>query len=79
MVGQLEVYALTGKHQWEDFVDPGNGRPRADGSLKAVEQRDIEVIWTSVQTVYSSQIAIHTTGIDALNDSVPEGYKKRDN
>ena len=75
MVEQLEVYALAGKLPWEDFADPGNVRPNADGTLTAVQQRDVEAIWTSAQAVYSAQSAIRTACIDALNDAVPEGYK----
>ena len=75
MVEQLEVYALTGEQPWSDFDNPGNFRPRLDGTLTAVKQQDIKVIWTAAQAVYSSQIAIRTAVIDALNDAVTEGYK----
>ena len=75
-VEQLEVYTLTGKQAWEDFPDPGNTRPHANGTLNATQQKDMEALWTGAREVYSSQIAIRTTIIDALNDAVPEGYNK---
>ena len=75
MFPQLELYTLTGEQLWEDFRDQGNVRPQADVSLTSAQQRAVESIWTAVQAVYSSQIAIYTAVINALNDAVPEGYK----
>ena len=65
MVEQLEVYALTGKQAWEDFPDPGNTRPHADGTLNATQQKDMEALWTGARKVYSSQIAIQTASLRA--------------
>ena len=75
MLEQLEVNTLTGGQPWKDFADPRNVRPRADDSLTAIKQREMEVIWTSAQAVYSSQIAIGTVVINTLINAVPEGYK----
>ena len=75
MVEQLEVYALTVEQPWADFVDSGYVQPQADGSLTSAQQSDVKAIWTAAQSVYSSKIAIHTAVTDALNNTVPEGYK----
>ena len=75
MVEQLELYALTGKNPWEDFPDPGNVRPHADRTLTAIQQKDMEALWTGAQVVYSSQIVIRTALIKTLTDSILEGYK----
>ena len=48
MVKQLKVYALAGKPAWEDFPDPGNTQPHADGTLNATQQKDMEALWTGV-------------------------------
>ena len=73
MVEQLEVYILTDGQVWEDFPDPGNTQPHADGTLNTTQQKeDMEELWTGAQGVYSLQIAIQTAIIDTLNDAVPE-------
>ena len=41
----LEPYRTgTYGQPWDDFADPGNVRPKADGTLNAVQQRDMEAI-----------------------------------
>ena len=78
MVEQLEVYTLTGKQPWANFVDSGNVHPRADVTLNTTYQHNVEDIWIVTQAVYSFQINARTAVIEALNDAVPEGYKNTD-
>ena len=75
MIEQVNIYKLTGEEPWKDQDDPGNVCLLTDGSLSLVQQRDEEAKWTDVKATYASQINVQTVIIDALNDTLPEGYK----
>ena len=75
MIEQTNNYKLTSEEPWKDQEDPGNVRPHTDGTLSHVQQRNEEAKWMGVKAMYASQINVHTAIIDALNNTVPEGYK----
>eukprot|EP00957_Ditylum_brightwellii_P005332 406580-Ditylum_brightwellii.AAC.1 len=76
MIKQAEVYGLTGEEPWNNLPNPGNACSHTDSTLNTMQQQDAEVIYAGEKATYVSQINVQTAMINALNNTVREGYKR---
>eukprot|EP00804_Cyclotella_cryptica_P028204 CCRYP_011045-RA/>CCRYP_011045-RA protein AED:0.18 eAED:0.15 QI:0/0/0/1/1/1/2/0/1234 len=73
MVMPAQIYALRCEAPWTEWPDPGNHPAAANTS---VEQRNVKTIYDANRVVFDSQENVRRAINDALNDAIPNAFRK---
>eukprot|EP00956_Cyclotella_meneghiniana_P021067 scaffold37874_cov42-Cyclotella_meneghiniana.AAC.11 len=73
MVQPAAVYALRTNTPWQDWEDPG-AHPAA--AATTAEQNNIRAIYDANKAVYDSQQNVRRAINDALNNAIPNAFRK---